>query len=586
MILRMGENGVLLLLVLIFSTCSRIDSSMKETYCNPLDLNYRFRPEKDEVSYREAADPSVVFFKGKYYLFASKSGGYWSSENLAEWEFIASTGLLTEDYAPAVIAIGDTLYFAASSTSKRPLFKTTKPDSGVWEIANPEFPFPIWDPAFYQDDDGQLYLYWGCSPKNPLYGIELDLKNQLNPIGEPQVMMGSNTDDHGWECPSENNERESSPWLEGAWMNKHNGNYYLQYAVPGTEVRTYADGYYAGESPLGPFTYSPHSPFSRRTGGFSTGIGHSCTFQDKYDNYWHATTMVISVKHMFERRLCIFPADFDQDGVLFTRTAYGDYPHYIPIKERDLTKQSDFTGWMLLSYNKPTKVSSQLEGYESQQSVDENVRTYWAAEGESDEWLELDLQKKSRINAVQINFAEHETSIYERKSDIYYQYKTEYSLDGKNWKMLIDKSQSKEDRPHAYYPLEKEVQARYLKLTIQKVPDGMVPVSGFRIFGKAPGETPGEVHGLMVDRNTKDAREVKVSWQPRSEAQGYVLRYGIAPDKLYQSVMLYGQNEVTQKSLNSGEDYYFAVEAFNESGIAELSDIVVGKSNSITRKEQ
>ncbi|MGQ7869229.1 family 43 glycosylhydrolase [Sunxiuqinia sp. sy24] len=586
MVLRMKEIGVLLLLVLMFSGCSQTDTLKKETYCNPIDLNYRFRPEKAEVSYREAADPSVVYFKGKYYLFASKSGGYWSSDNLAEWDFIASTGLPTEDYAPAVIAIGDTLYFAASSTSKRPLFKTTKPDSGVWEIANPEFPFPVWDPAFYQDDDGRLYLYWGCSPKNPLYGIELDLKNQLNPIGQPKIMLDSDTADHGWECPGENNEKDTSPWLEGAWMNKLNGKYYLQYAVPGTEVRTYADGYYVGESPLGPFIYSPYSPFSRRTGGFATGIGHSCTFQDKYDNYWHATTMVISVKHMFERRLCIFPADFDQDGVLFTRTAYGDYPHYIPIKERDLTKQSDFTGWMLLSYNKPTKVSSQLEGYESQQSVDENVRTYWAAEGESDEWLELDLQKRSRINAVQINFAEHETSIYGREQGIYYQYKVEYSKDGKKWQVLLDKSQSKEDTPHAYHQLEEEIAARYLRLSVLKMPDGKVAVSGFRVFGNAFGDLPGTVKGLKVQRNPQDEREVNISWDDVKNAQGYVLRYGIAPDKLYQSVMLYKQNDITLKSLNRGMNYYFAIEAFNESGIAELSDIVVGKSNSITRKEQ
>ncbi|MBI9061885.1 MAG: family 43 glycosylhydrolase [Marinilabiliaceae bacterium] len=416
-------NKILLILTLglLYSACSNPARKPNETYCNPLDLNYRFRPEKDQVSYREAADPSAVLFKGKYYLFASKSGGYWSSENMASWKFIPSTGLPTEDYAPAVIAIGDTLYFAASATSKRPLFKTANPDSGIWKMANPEFPFPIWDPAFYQDDDGRLFLYWGCSPQDPLYGIELDLTNQLNPIGEPQVMLASNTQDHGWECPGENNERESSPWLEGAWMNKYQGRYYLQYAVPGTEVRTYADGYYVGDHPLGPFKYSPYSPFSRRTGGFATGIGHSCTFQDKYANYWHATTMVISVKHMFERRLCMFPAGFDEDGVLYTETAFGDYPHYIPDGQRELGKYSDFAGWMLLSYNKPVQVSSYQKGSDPQNSVDENVRTYWAAKSDRNEWLEIDLEKESRINAVQINFAEHHAKIFGRESDVVYQ---------------------------------------------------------------------------------------------------------------------------------------------------------------------
>jgi len=46
---------------------------------NPMDLNYRFRS-----GYREAADPECHYFKGKYYLFASVSGGYWSSPDLVK----------------------------------------------------------------------------------------------------------------------------------------------------------------------------------------------------------------------------------------------------------------------------------------------------------------------------------------------------------------------------------------------------------------------------------------------------------------------------------------------------------------------
>ena len=543
-----------------------------------MDLSYRFRPETNQVSYREAADPSVVSFKDKYYLFASKSGGYWSSDDLTNWNFIKSKGLPTEDYAPGVIAIGDTLFFAASAGSPRPIYKTAHPETGTWEIANPKFPFKIWDPAFLLDNDGRLYLYWGCSPKDPLYGIELDPKT-MNPIGKRKELLASNIAEHGWECQGDNNELTSSPWLEGAWVDKHDGKYYLQYAVPGTEMRTYADGYYVSDNPLGPYNYSPHSPFSRRPKGYATGTGHSCTFRDKEGNDWHLTTMIIGVKHMFERRLCLLPADIDKDDVLFTRTAYADYPHYIPTQERDLKDKSDFTGWMLLSYNKPVTASSELEQYKLTNSVDENVKTYWAAQTGANEWLQIDLQKVSKINALQINFAEHETSIYDRNPEIYYQYKTEYSLDGKDWKLLIDKSQSKEDRPHAYYPLKKEIDARYLKLSIQKVPGGKVAVSGFRIFGQAPGKIPEEVQGLTIKRNKDDDREVKVSWQPQVSAQGYVLRYGIDPDKLYQSVMVYDQNEIVQKSLNAGEDYYFTVEAFNESGIGARSRTIPGASN-------
>ena len=37
-------------------------------------------------------------------------------------------------------------------------------------------------------------------------------------------------------------------------MTKHNGKYYLQYAGPGTEFKSYSDGVYVSDKPLGPFT--------------------------------------------------------------------------------------------------------------------------------------------------------------------------------------------------------------------------------------------------------------------------------------------------------------------------------------------
>ena len=88
---------------------------------NPIDLNYRFQP--NEESRREAADPVLEYFKGYYYLFASKSGGYWRSEDLAKWEYIPCTTIPTlEDYAPTILVYGDTLYFTASSENTR-IFK-------------------------------------------------------------------------------------------------------------------------------------------------------------------------------------------------------------------------------------------------------------------------------------------------------------------------------------------------------------------------------------------------------------------------------------------------------------------------------
>lgn len=51
---------------------------MKQTYCNPLDLGYRYQHMKEGSrveGFREGADPTLVFFKEKYYLFVSMSAG-------------------------------------------------------------------------------------------------------------------------------------------------------------------------------------------------------------------------------------------------------------------------------------------------------------------------------------------------------------------------------------------------------------------------------------------------------------------------------------------------------------------------------
>ena len=64
-----------------------------------------------------------------------------------------------------------------------------------------------------------------------------------------------------------------------------------------------------------------------------------------------------------------------------------------------------------------------------------------------------------------------------------------------------------------------------------------------------------------------DALDGKVSWQHIENAQGCNVRYGIAPDKLYQSWLVYDADEVTLSTLMAGQTYYICVDSFNENGI-------------------
>ena len=200
---------------------------------NPMNLNYRFQ----DGSYREAADPVCEYFKGKYYLFASKSGGYWSSTDLAEWTYIPCTSIADlNNYAPTILVLDDMLYFAASGSR---IYRTDYPDEDKWVQINTKINLGT-NLAFFQDDDGKVYIYWGCSDKDPIIGVEVDPTDGFRPIGSQQKLILHNEDRYGWERQGENN-TGGAGWNEGPCINKYKGKYYLQYASPSTQYRTYAE---------------------------------------------------------------------------------------------------------------------------------------------------------------------------------------------------------------------------------------------------------------------------------------------------------------------------------------------------------
>ncbi|AHW60579.1 F5/8 type C domain-containing protein [Draconibacterium orientale] len=569
----MVKNSVFLIfLIIAFVACkqepeSKIIQDIK-TICNPLDLSYRF--QLDEPSRREAADPTVVLFQDEYYLFASKSGGYWYSSDLADWTFVKTDEIPTEQYAPTALVINDTMYFMASSNS---IFKATDLKGGKWKLAA-ELPFGVTDPALFLDDDQRLYFYWGCSDKEPIYGVELDYRNNFQPVGDRVELMHADTKNHGWEVPGDyNNLLDNAPWIEGAWMNKHNGKYYLQYAGPGTQFKSYSDGVYTSDHPLGPFTLAVNNPFACHPEGFATGAGHGSTFEDKYGNFWHIGTVTISQKHMFERRLALYPAFFDEQGELYSDTRFGDYPMTV-LSEKVKSKDEIFPGWMLLSYNKPVSVLTEVDSCPKENITDEDIRTYWSAQSGSNQWAVIDLETESDVYAVQINFAEHNTNVYDRQPHFRYRYSVDVSSDNKNWQTIIDRSDNETDNSHPYIQLKSKVSCRYMRITNYEIPAGNFALSGFRVFGLGNGDKPASVSNLKVERPSENRRVVNLSWEKTPGAVGYQIRYGVTENKLYQSYKVYNDTAVTINSLNANRIYFFAIEAFNENGVTETSSII------------
>ena len=564
-----------------------VSTPNRRTYCNPLNLDYGYTPIPNFATagrHRATADPVITRYKGDYYLFSTNQWGYWWSHDLSSWKFISRSFLRPEHKvyddlcAPAVFVLGDTLLVYGSTHNKDfPIWMSTNPKANEWKEAVHNFQIGAWDPDFFLDTDGKLYLYWGSSNDLPLYGQQISRKT-FQPIGEPKVMFGLNDKQFGWQRFGEYLDNTFlDPFMEGAWMTKHAGKYYLQYGAPGTEFSGYADGVQVADNPLGPFTPQPHNPFAYKPGGFARGAGHGNTFQDAWDNWWHVSTVVISSKNNFERRLGLWPAGFDSEGTLYANTTFGDYPHYLPNGPADHL-QPQFTGWMLLNYQRPVQVSSTLGGYLPNYAVDENIKTYWsAASARPGEFIQTDLGRLSTVRAIQINYADQDAQFLGKSKGVFHQYKIYNSLDGKKWQVLVDKSQNKADVPHDYIALIKPVKTRFIKLENIHMPTGKFAISGLRIFGLGSGAKPTAVKDFVVLRTEKDKRSAWLKWAPVDGAYAYNIYTGLAPDKLYSCIMVHGANDYYFKGMDKDRPYYFTIEAINENGISTRTPVVLAK---------
>ena len=188
----------------------------------------------------------------------------------------------------------------------------------------------------------------------------------------------------------------------------------------------------------------------------------------------------------------------------------------------------------------------------------------------------IDLGRDYDVRAIQVNMAD-EKLVVDFPADSYGDdrktrhietrpqiscYKVETSLDGENWTLREDVAR---ECSNGYYEYADGIRARYVRVTGGALPYGQaLRVSGLRVFGNGEGERPAAAKAAAV---RLDALDGKVNWQHIENAQGCNVRYGTAPDKLYQSWLVYGVDEVKLSTLMVGRDYWVCVDSFNESGV-------------------
>lgn len=574
----------------------------KKMYCNPLDLNYEYRVYDDlegeggrlSPICLEAADPVMVIFEDEYYLFSSITKGYWVSPDMVSWEFINCDDSKLPDiynYAPAVMVLDGAIYFHQGVHIKKLFRNKTPKNPNTWELVTDNC-YLGHDPfMFYDEIDDQVWASYGCGVGEEEYikVVELD-RQTLEPVGEVYECIKYDPETRGWERKMDDHTVEHGGWTEGSQILRHNNKWYLIYSGFSLH-KSYANGVYVSDSPTGPYEYAQNNPVSHKNTGFIGGAGHGCFFEDKHGNWWNVTCAAVYITHHFERRINLFPAGFDEDGLLFVNTTLGDYPITLPDDKRDHRKQH--TPYMLLSKDCKVTVSSEETAMPENELyglhvlntqlpesrfvhkpgyiTDEDNRTIWAsATRHPGEWIKLDLGRVCNVKALQLNIPTYNL-LTQDAEEKYHEYTIDYSQDGAIWQTWIDTRGLHDFSPHAFYDVQEEsgICARYFKVTFYHVAgNGFAAISGLRVFGTEDIALPAPPENVQAVRGPEDLRNCTLSWNKADNAEGYIVRYGIAPDKLYNQYQVYGES-VEIRTLTIGISYYFRVDSFNGKGVTE-----------------
>lgn len=253
----MNHKSIVLLIIfacLVTSTTQAQNPVIGKSarYCNPL-------PMITAPGGSASGDVTVIRDNGKYYMYCT-GGGAWFSDDMLNWSFQRVENV---PVAPDVVNYNGSFYMCGNDG---PLFKAANPlgpFSSLGEWKNTPDVAGGWNGAFdmelYIDDDNKPYLYYSGRGVSGIFVVQLDPNDLTRFAGPVKHLFGFNRD-HIWERYGEMNEYTDVAWIEGPWLQKHNGTYYLQYSASGTQWKTYAEGYYTAKSPMGPFIYAPNNP--------------------------------------------------------------------------------------------------------------------------------------------------------------------------------------------------------------------------------------------------------------------------------------------------------------------------------------
>jgi Glycosyl hydrolases family 43 len=308
------------------------------------------------------ADPSAHVFKGKLYLYPSHDidAGIPFNDNGDHFGMEDYHVIRIDNLNSPAVDCGVALHVrdvpwaerqmwapdAAYKNGKYYLFFPAKRHDGIFQIGvalgnSPEGPFMpeataikgsySIDPAVFEDDDTQHYMYFGGIWGGQLQKYrnnEYSEKNELPEKNEPSLCpkIARMTDDllgfaesprdilildeHGNALTEGDNDRR---FFEASWMHKYKGRYYFSYSTGDTHYLCYA----MGDNPYGPFTYSGR--IMNPVLGWTTH--HSiCKFKGKWYVFYHDSTLSEGITHL--RSIKMSEIKYDKNGYIRTLNPY------------------------------------------------------------------------------------------------------------------------------------------------------------------------------------------------------------------------------------------------------------------------
>lgn len=317
---------------------------------------------KPLVSHMYTADPSAHVFDGKIFIYPSHDidAGIEFNDNgdhfaMRDYHVISMDSPTSEAvdhgvaldvdevpwaarqmWAPDAAKKGDKYYFYFPAKDHDEIFRI-----GVAVSDSPTGPFtaqpnPIAgsysiDPAVFEDDDGNYYMYFGGlwggqlqNYRNNQYDPELEEPHGQTPALGPIVAKMSEDMLEFAEQPKEiaivdkNGEPivaadKSKRFFEASWVHKYKGTYYFSYSTGDTHLICYA----TSASPYGPFEYQ--GPILAPVVGWTTH--HSiCEFDGKWYLFYHDSTLSEGVTHL--RSIKCTPIEYNQDGTIVPISPY------------------------------------------------------------------------------------------------------------------------------------------------------------------------------------------------------------------------------------------------------------------------